>query len=197
MSFPAFRGVSPCSDLGQRHDWRLLALPLSAKTKQQTAVVVGCVCPLHILPPRPEWATVSCATDELSRSTLAAVWQAYQLLMQKSSRNQTDHPTARIQIVKAAKNYGRCRTQSACTNRFHESDTGVLRYATFTPSEVFVSGDDMNARKPWEDIAERVCHEQDSQKLTELTKELIEALDVDTKQRRPELDEKPPRRMSA
>ena len=35
----------------------------------------------------------------------------------------------------------------------------------------------MKPQKAWEELAERVSHEQDSQKLTELTKELIEALD--------------------
>ena len=38
----------------------------------------------------------------------------------------------------------------------------------------------MKPQKAWEELAERASHEQDSQKLTELTKELIEALDEQT-----------------
>ena len=35
----------------------------------------------------------------------------------------------------------------------------------------------MEPQKPWEDIAERVSREQDPQRLVEMTKELLDALD--------------------
>lgn len=41
-------------------------------------------------------------------------------------------------------------------------------------------------KKTWLDIAEHVMNEQDSQKLSELTNELIVALDEKAKQRQPE-----------
>ena len=51
--------------------------------------------------------------------------------------------------------------------------------------EVSVSPDDRRLRERWKDIAERVSKEQDSQKLTELTNELIEALNEQTKYTQP------------
>ena len=44
---------------------------------------------------------------------------------------------------------------------------------------------DNHREKTWQDIAERVTKEQDSEKLTQLTHELLDALDETTKQRRP------------
>ena len=41
--------------------------------------------------------------------------------------------------------------------------------------------DDQRFQERWREIAERVSKEQDAQKLTELTNELIEALDERTK----------------
>ena len=46
--------------------------------------------------------------------------------------------------------------------------------------EVSVS-DDRKFQERWKDIADRVSKEQDSQKLTELTNELIDALNERTK----------------
>ena len=40
-----------------------------------------------------------------------------------------------------------------------------------------MSPDDRRFQETWKDIADRVSKEQDSQKLTELTNELIDALD--------------------
>jgi hypothetical protein len=52
--------------------------------------------------------------------------------------------------------------------------------------EASVSADDLKLQKTWEDIAERVSHEQNPEKLTELAHELIEALDEQAKLRRPQ-----------
>jgi ribosomal protein S7 len=54
--------------------------------------------------------------------------------------------------------------------------------------EVYVSPDDRRFQERWKDIAERVSKEQDSQKLTKLTNELIDALNEHTKYSQPAPD---------
>jgi hypothetical protein len=55
--------------------------------------------------------------------------------------------------------------------------------------EVFVLPDDRRLQERWKDIAERVSKEQDSQKLSELTNELIHALDERTSIRKSNLED--------
>jgi hypothetical protein len=52
-----------------------------------------------------------------------------------------------------------------------------------------VSPDDREFQERWKEIAERVSKEQDSPKLTELTNELIHALDERTSIRKPNFED--------